>query len=82
MIPSQTDFYTYNLLYLQVKPEETYSSKNRQYKHIGKVLVESMIKNLQIKKMEAYPINKNTENFYKKLNFKNESDSIYMQYEG
>ena len=72
---------TFNLLYLQVKPEETYLSKNRHYKHIGQAIVKAIINMFPSQKIETYPINKEAEIFYEKLNFKKNTDNIYMSFE-
>lgn len=69
---------TFTLQHLQVKPEQTYGSSFREYKHIGKAILVSIIDLFPKKNIKLYPFTNDAEKFYEKFNFKKLPNSFYM----
>ena len=69
---------TLTLQHLQVNPEQIYGSKTREYKHIGKAILTSIIDLFPKKNIKLYPFTYDAEKFYEKFDFKKLPNSFYM----
>ena len=77
-ILEEEDKGTCTFAYLQVHPNHTYGAKNRKYKHIGELLIQSIIENSSARIFKAIPGNSKSKKFLEKLNFKSLPDSALM----
>ena len=71
---------THILKHVQVNPTHKFGSSLREYRYIGKSIIETIKKLPNINEIKLYAPNRGAEFFYENLNFKYLADSIFMHY--
>ena len=71
---------TFNLDFIQTNPKHIKDARNRGFKHIGKTLINSIIKILPNKEISTCPTDNKAKAFYEKLNFKQIKNSNFMEF--
>ena len=71
---------TYTLQQIQTHPKHIHGSVDREYRHIGEAMMESILNLIQKKEMKLFPIDDGARAFYKKFNFKKIPRSDFMRF--
>ena len=71
---------SYKLKILQVNPLYKFGTALRNYRHVGKAIVNTLQNLPNLKEIKLYAVDRDAEIFYEKLNFKTLANSIFMHF--